>query len=107
MLNKELLHNQKVTPAQENKLNELYLELATIISASIVVSNDDAPALSKRLEQLEYDLQSNWNFPPNSAYHRYQKDLIGCTCSTMDTKDLPAGLKWVNNDCKYHGQPSQ
>ena len=109
-LNKSLLKTKKVSKQQESNLNDLH-ELLVLINKQAKKSFNDSlepgalSFYSSIIESIEFQMQSNWNFNQDKAYHRYQFDLPNCQCPSMDNHDR-IGTKYriFNQSCVYHGQ---
>lgn len=55
------------------------------------------------ITSIETVLQVLWGFPTLKRFHRYWSTIKGCTCPTMDSRELyGTGLKWRNGDCPWH-----
>lgn len=56
------------------------------------------------VEILENELQNLWGFEPDPKYHSYWHEVEGCTCGSMDSRDMfGTGLRAINLACPFHG----
>jgi hypothetical protein len=59
----------------------------------------------KRIEEIEYLLQSTWGFPENKASHSYWNKIKGCTCPKDDNFfAFGTGVRYYNRNCIWHGE---
>jgi len=107
ILNQKLLKKNKVTEAQEEKLYKLYEELDNIFKQdkTLDASNkEQAKTLVLELENLEFELQKNWNFPQSVNFHTYWSKLSNCSCPKLDNQErIGTGQRITVGDCIYHG----
>lgn len=98
-LNNSLLIQQGVTEEQEKRLVALHNELHTVLENPFIY---DDPV--KLVEEIEYDLQENWNFNLDKNKHSHWYRLKGCTCPKLDNKSY-WGTKYriTDPDCMWHG----
>lgn len=108
-LNHKLLQKNKVTQEQQDKLQALYDELFDLLQASKLDKTlKDYEARVKELENLEYKLQENWNFPKDKQWHSYWWKLPQCTCPKLDNRErLGTGYQIVTLSCPYHGSSNK
>lgn len=105
-LNEQLLITQKCSETQIQKLQSLYSHLDEIIylSHNKTLSESDYKSFAKEVEEIEFELQDNWNFERNSNYHRHHYKLKGCLCNTTDNKEAYPYRRINYGECPYHGE---
>ena len=101
-LNKNLLIEQGVNHKAEDAIKAIHKVLQSVLSSPKSYGKpSNAVAI---VEHLEYTLQSLWDFPLDSRFHRYWFEVDDCLCPKMDNMDLiGTGYKVYNGQCKYHG----
>lgn len=107
-LNEQLLIDQGVTEEQQEILQLLYVELEDLLNNPELYVEGRSPGevqfIVDEIQQLEYDIQRNWNFEPDRNRHKYWLYVKGCKCSWDDNK-----LRWgtpyrvINQSCPWHG----
>lgn len=104
-LNTKLLQKNNVTQEQQDRLQALYKELFDLLLASkLDKTPEEYEARVKELENLEYELQENWNFTKDKLWHSYWYQLPQCTCPKMDNRErVGTGYAIVTLSCPYHG----
>ena len=55
------------------------------------------------MENLEFELQKNWNFPQDKLFHTWWNKFSGCTCPKMDNAERFGFEKIIVTDCPFHG----
>ena len=107
ILNEKLLKQQKVTDKQKENLYKLYKELQMLFEQAKTLEpyeKEQHRTLALELENLEYELQDNWNFPRSKAHHTYWNQLHGCECAYIDNKErFGINEKIITLSCPYHG----
>ena len=110
-LNEKLLISQNVTPEQKQNILDLHellheiFNLAKNLNRKNLLNYDMGHMISKNVQNIEFKLQDDWNFQRNTMFHRYQNQIPGCMCPTMDNNDmLPSNHRWYNMSCPFHGQ---
>lgn len=102
-INKVLATRQELSEREIVAIEEVQKHLAAFLARpTMYVKEKDAPEI---ITAFEYVLQYLWKFLLDKKFHRYQNDLKGCLCPSLDNRDL-VGVeegRWVNQDCPYHG----
>ena len=106
-LNTNLIEKNKVSIDQQARLLKIYDELGTILLGTRKLSKEDrkrdGKAIAKRVRELEFELQENWNFSVDANYHTYWNKVTGCTCPVADNEERFGQDKVINCRCPYHG----
>ena len=104
-LNPFLLHKNKVTESQLERLGQLYKDKAQIIEDMFWHKTPNTMmGLVDKLEKLEFELQMNWNFPLDRKYHSYWYKVPFCKCSVEDNARVYGiGIRYENPLCPLHG----
>jgi len=100
-LNEALAAQQNVTDDQREQLNTLYDHLEQLLRDSSPESHPAETVAELRL--LEFQLQSNWNFPRDPDFHVYWDKLNGCRCPSTDNSERFGQPKIHAEHCPYHG----
>lgn len=100
-----LAKRQKITPEQITELKRLHIEMA---DTKHLMKEVKDPATLKNLvqmvEDLEFEMQDNWNFDRDAAFHTHWLDCPGCTCPKMDNRDpMYHGRRITVGGCPLHG----
>ncbi len=106
VLNERLLEQQKVTPEQEARLYEIYKDMQNLFDEANNDVNLDKNGghYAEILEELEFALQDNWNFPRDATRHKYWFTFKKCTCPKMDNRELwGVDRRIISADCPFHG----
>lgn len=113
-LNEKLIKEQEVSYQQRSEIVSLHKQLKLIFKVAKkakkknILTYTTGKIISDTVLNIEYALQSNWNFPLDANYHKYQNDIPGCTCPREDNKDTYGSpIKWLNVKCKFHGNPGK
>jgi len=111
-----ILHKTKINPAlaKQQNLSEAEIAAFELVSDRLSVflrrpemyaSPEEAVAI---VEGFEYVLQSLLKFPLSKDYHKYWKDIKGCTCPKMDNRDAyGTGIRYIRSDCCWHGKENK
>ena len=109
--NEELLISQEVTEDQKAELEKLYILLeGTVTTAKNLIDKDSLDfttghIISNTVKDIEFALQSNWNFEQNEDYHSYWFRLPGCQCPIIDNQErMGTPYKIITQSCPYHGE---
>ena len=105
-LNQELLVRQKVTDAQIDELEKIYDELVLLVNTVNKlkkISPEEGSAFAKQMEDIEFKLQDNWNFPRSELHHTWWNRFNKCTCPKMDNYERFGFKKIKSLDCPFHG----
>jgi len=107
VLNESLLTKQKVTPIQEKELNILYDKINTLFLYEKGLSDKEIVIVGKdlalKLEELELELQYNWNFVQDKNFHTWWNRFSHCKCPKLDNKERFGLSKYKNSECPLHG----
>ena len=91
---------EPVPPEKKQTLRKWYNELGKVLDNPELY---DDPV--RRIEEIEYLLQSTWGFPENKASHSYWNKIKGCTCPKDDNFfAFGTGVRYYNSSCKWHGE---
>ena len=104
LLNEELAKRQKITQKQRDKLDKLYSKLAKLVKKASRDKDikNNGWSYTLKMEELEYKLQKNWNFPQNKLFHTWWNSFEDCTCPKMDNLERFGYDKIYNYKCPFH-----
>lgn len=106
-LNERLAKKQGVTDEQLTQLRLLHEVKHEVFRLMTLTSDPEQLKNGANLvEQLEFALQRNWNFPEDRGMHEWY-DVPGCTCPKMDNADnrYPGSEMRIHMmDCPIHGE---
>jgi hypothetical protein len=112
----ELVMSNKINPALAKQQNLSEAEIATfeLVSRHLDVflrrpemyaSPEEAVAI---VQGFEYVLQSLLKFPMSKDYHKYWKEIKGCTCPKDDNQMMfGTGMRYINSECYWHGKENK
>ena len=103
-LNEELARQQKITQKQRDNLDELYKEMDNLFREELLEEKieETGKDYARRMKNLEFKLQENWNFPQNELYHTWWNKFSNCICPTMDNNERFGQEKIINCACPIH-----
>lgn len=98
-LNNSLLIQQNVSEEQEKRLYQLHKELENVLDNPFMY-NDPV----KLVEEIEYEMQENWNFNLDRNKHSHWYRMKGCSCAKLDNKEYwGTPYRITTRDCMWHG----
>jgi len=107
-LNERLATAQGVTDEQLTKLRDLHQQKLMLFEQMELLDPTTEPGRLKSLafavEQIEFDLQANWNFPQDPNFHEWYL-VPHCKCPTLDNRDRKGTqFKVISTFCPIHGK---
>jgi hypothetical protein len=103
VLNEDLLYKNNVSDEQQEQLHILYEELEYLLENAHTFTNKHE--VPKLVRDIEFKLQSNWNFQQDETKHKYTFLIKGCICPKLDNLELfGQDSKYINTTCPYHGE---
>jgi len=104
-LNEALATQQNITQEQRDNLEELYKEMDSLFREESLEENIEKTGkdYARRLKNLEFKLQENWNFPQDELYHTWWNKFSNCICPKLDNDERFGQLKIINCTCPLHG----
>lgn len=103
-LNWNLVTSQKLTKEQIDTLHELYCQLTIILKImNSPMYRDISPLMCSVLEDLEFKLQDNWNFPRDAMKHSYWNRSVECSCPYLDNRESYGHHRIYSSGCNIHG----
>lgn len=103
LLNENLMVAQGVTEEQKEKLYALHSRLNEVISNPLAY---DDPV--SRIEEIEYELQENWNFNLDKNKHTHWSRIRGCSCDKYRNRELfGTSIRIYARDCLWHGDSGE
>ena len=106
-LNVSLIHRQGIDEAAVVELVRLHEEKLELFS-KMKVATDPATLKqgAKTLENIEFAMQRNWNFPEDTGFHEWYR-IPQCCCPKADNADLrrPGNTRRIIDlTCPVHGE---
>lgn len=101
--NKALADKQGLSQKERIALEVIYNQMHAILARPGMYGDpQDIPDI---ISGFEYVLQALWHFPMESKFHRYQLEIAGCTCPTLDNYELIGYTRrrHHNSECPFHG----
>ena len=106
-INERLAAKQKVTEEQRATLAYLYFCMVRLMDDARGMNPETDKgrlrAVAQQVEDLEYQLQANWNFEPNENFHSYWYEIPHCQCPKLDNRDRLGYGQIINGSCPIHG----
>jgi hypothetical protein len=104
-INPELAKRQNLTVDEITSFEVVSSHLELFLLRPTMYANpEEAVAV---VEGFEYVLQSLLKFPMSKDYHKYWKEVAGCTCPKLDNMDsFGTGMRYINSECCWHGKES-
>ena len=96
MLNRRLVEQQGVSEEDQEKLEQLHVEMNFLVTLEI-----PNKSLVCIVEAIEYKMQDLWGFHRNDTKHTNWLRMKGCTCPVLDNHDYPYTI--TNYTCPWHG----
>jgi len=105
ILNETLAKKQKITEEQRKNLDRLYKELERLFNEEKTDKNikETGKYYAKKMKDLEFKLQENWNFDKDPLYHTWTFKFQNCSCPVMDNNERFGREKIINCSCPLHG----
>jgi len=103
-LNQNLLKTQKVSNEQEENLHKIYKELFNLQALTLVDEHLEkyGKDYTRRMKNIEFELQENWNFPKDELCHTWWNSFDDCVCPKMDNQERFGFPKIINSLCPFH-----
>lgn len=102
-INKKLAARQELSEREIVAIEEVQRHLDVFLKRPTFYTREED--CSEVVTAFEFVLQKLWGFPLDKKFHKYQNDLKGCLCPSLDNRDL-VGVdegRWVDQNCPYHG----
>ena len=106
ILNEALAERQKITKEQRDNLSGLYSYMSELLEQASdegEISKKKGKQYAKKMKDLEFSLQENWNFPQDPLCHTWWNKFAQCQCPTMDNNERFGYEKIIAVTCPYHG----
>jgi hypothetical protein len=105
-LTASLLNRQDVTKEQLTNLKSLHAELYNLfesIKDKDELTKEEALAYIGDIEDIEFEMQKNWNFDHDRNMHSNWYRDPNCSCAKLDNQDyLGTELRSYSGGCKIH-----
>ena len=102
LFNEQLADNRKLSQERRDLLQTAYVYLDAIIKRPHLYSKSPKECI-ELVHKQEHLLQFLWGFEQDTKYYRYEFDIKGCTCPTVDNSELTGtDLRYFNVDCPIH-----
>jgi hypothetical protein len=105
-LSQSLAVSQRVTDEQLEALKRLHQKKLTLFALARLTDNKVAlRQIAADFEQVEFDMQSNWNFPIDRKFHEWYT-VPKCRCPRMDNMERRGATdsRIIVQDCPVHGK---
>lgn len=105
-INPALAKQQNLSEAEIAAFELVSCRLETFLLRPAMYANpEEAVAI---VEGFEYVLQSLLGFPLSKDYHKYWKEIKGCTCPKDDNQIMfGTGMRYINSECCWHGKENK
>lgn len=99
-----LVISRKLSAEQVDAIRELHIERGAVFAT--MHAEDDSlklQALARRVEMIEFELQSLWTFPIDAGFHDWYK-VPRCVCPKMDNNESKGTkMQIITTSCPIHG----
>lgn len=104
ILDNDLIKANNVSKYAFNRLLTLYLHKKILFEAMEFIDDPEKlKVYDKKLTDIDYEIQTQWNFVPDSKYHRYW-ERPKCTCPKMDNEERFGTIYTIKDtNCPLHG----
>ena len=107
ILNEALAKRQNISDEQRVNLQFLYKKLDDLIREEQLEERLSDKNVAKdyvrRMQNIEFQLQENWNFSKDPLCHTWWNSFDNCRCPKMDNNERFGHEKIHRQDCPFHG----
>ena len=102
LYNETLADKRGLSDERKELLQASYVYMYAILKRPQLYSKSPRECI-KLVHKQEHLMQFLWGFEQDERYYRYEFDIKGCTCPSMDNSELTGtDLRYFNVDCPIH-----
>lgn len=110
MLNPKLVEKQELTEENIQAIIDLHNRRLHLfhhlkkLDPETAEGRTELREAAKTLEEIEYDMQTEWNFPQSRSHHSWWYEIPHCRCPYYDNRDAwGTDQRYIRPDCPVHG----